>query len=365
MDQDDSGTTTPRVNLREVAETLAAYLAVPVVLVYPFGFVALFLQFTSYFDLEFYTAWYAVSLVNRTIVIGQGATILLVALLGSVLLSGIVSQILRWRGARPAGRWIRPVLLMLVSAAVLVLYVLYSRILAAGKMSWLAVVGREPGECRADALRHQLNLWPDSLIPALIFLSGILLGGFLIYRSHERYSRSSSAEERRYPIGSNVLTEAFWFFVRGIMQRWIWAGLIVAYSFGIAASLVLASLTPGFMPYVSFGFPSADPPEPPSYATEPERHPTADRLLSYADAQWHFLHRRVNREGEREYRVVSLPSSGTSYARVVPMIVDPRVAPLPWSEHAVTKVAEPCPIDRVTPVVNEPPAAPAAKARQD
>src|SRR3712207_2457403 len=84
--------TTPQVSFRDLAQTLAAYLALPVVLLYPFGFVALFAQFTNYFDLDFYTAWYAASLVNRVVVIGQGATILAAALIGSILLSGIVGQ---------------------------------------------------------------------------------------------------------------------------------------------------------------------------------------------------------------------------------------------------------------------------------
>jgi hypothetical protein len=46
-----------RVNLLGVAQTFAAYLALPAVLLYPFGFVALFAQFTNYFRLDFYTAW--------------------------------------------------------------------------------------------------------------------------------------------------------------------------------------------------------------------------------------------------------------------------------------------------------------------
>jgi hypothetical protein len=88
--------TAPRLSFLTIAQTLAAYLALPVLLLYPFGFVALFAQFTNYFRLDFYTAWYAASLVHRVVILGQGATILAAALIGSVLLSGIVAQIFLW-----------------------------------------------------------------------------------------------------------------------------------------------------------------------------------------------------------------------------------------------------------------------------
>jgi hypothetical protein len=78
----------------EIVQTLTAYVAVPVALVYPFGFFALFAQVTKYFYLDSYTAWYAASLVNRMVAIGQGVTILALALIGSVLLSALISQIL-------------------------------------------------------------------------------------------------------------------------------------------------------------------------------------------------------------------------------------------------------------------------------
>jgi hypothetical protein len=96
-DQATPGQQASRSNLRDVADTLTAYLAIPVILLYPFGFLALFLQFTRYFGLDFYTAWYAASLVNRMVAIGLGATILVAALLGSALLAGNVGQSLLLR----------------------------------------------------------------------------------------------------------------------------------------------------------------------------------------------------------------------------------------------------------------------------
>jgi hypothetical protein len=363
-----------KTNFLEVAQTLAAYVAIPVALVYPFGFVALFLQFVRYFGLEFYTAWYALSLVNKTIVIGQGATILIVALVGSVLLAGTVGQtlILLWdENTTDAGRFRRRILAVgltlgfLVTA--LVLYVLYSRMLAWGRMSWSAIVGVQTGECRDNALRHQLNFWPDSLIPAAIFVLGVFLGGLLIYESYHRYHQGLSAEStqaqtvHQHPGLILMFLRGAWsfgkgsliFFVRGVTQRWIWSGLLTAYIFGIVASLWLAWATPAFMPYVNFGFSSpisdgqpaahssGESETQPFYDVEPPTQPTSDRYLSHAEGHWHFIHRGESAEGKREYRVISLREDQVSYARVVDAGVKGRVAPFPW-ENPSTWDLEPC-----------------------
>ena len=369
--------TTPRTNFLEIAQTLAAYVAIPVALVYPFGFVALFLQFMRYFGLESYTGWYAVSLVNRTIVMGQGATILIVALTGSVLLAGIVGHILlRYENRTDTGRfvpWGMVVELAVVSLVALVLYVLYSRILAAGRISWSAIAGLQSNECRDNALRHQLNLWPDSLPPAFIFVLGVLLGGFVIYGSCLEYRQRANANERRSSVVAprpsgihrfliriwTLIGRPFRFFVEGVTQRWILPGLTVAYIFAICASLWLAWATPAFMPYVNFGFANAvseeqllaeDPPaadssggpdEQPFYAAEPPTQPTSDRYLSHAEGHWHFLHRGESTAGKREYRVISLREYEVSYARVVDAGVKGRVAPFPW-QHPSTRDLEPC-----------------------
>jgi len=366
--------TTPRTNFLEVAQTLAAYVAIPVALVYPFGFVALFLQFMRYFGFEFYTAWYALSLVNKTIVIGQGATILIVTLIGSVLLAGIIGQILiRLWDENPTGavRLVRRVLavgLTLVSLTIaFVLYVLYSRMLAWGKMSWSAIVGLQSDECRDNALRHQLNFWPDSLIPAVIFVFGVFLGGLLTFESYQRYRRrlfadvpqASTADQHmgsilRFLNGAWLFVKGrFVFFVRGVTQRWIWSGLLTAYVFGIIASLWLAWATPAFMPYVNFGFtspisdeqPTADnsgePETRPFYDVEPPTQPTSDRYLSNADGHWHFIHRGASEAGKREYRIISLREDQVSYARVVDAGVKGRVAPFPWKNPSTWDL-KPC-----------------------
>ena len=87
------------MSVPDIVHTLAAYVAIPVALVYPFGFFALFVQFTKYFYLDFYSAWYAASLVNRMVAVGQGVTILVLSLIGSVLLSAKIAQ------ACPRSEW--------------------------------------------------------------------------------------------------------------------------------------------------------------------------------------------------------------------------------------------------------------------
>lgn len=328
----------PSFSFLNLAQTLAAYLALPVALLYPFGFVALFAQFTNYFRLDFYTAWYAASLVNRVVILGQGATILAVALIGSVLLSGAVAQIfLRHDASGRPGRFVRGrvlgVKLVLVSVLTLLLYVSYSRVLAAGRVFGAAILGREPTECREEALRHQLNLWPDSLVPALTFVVGSLCGGWLMYKAYRRYRQSVSLNEGRGPVSDYRLRGTFRLLVRGITQGWILPGLVAAYTFGIAASLVLAWYTPAFMPLLTYG-------ATPEYRGGAE--PTHNRLLSYTDGNWHFLHRRKV-EGGREYRVVSLTGGEAKFVRVRPHRATAfRVAPFPWSNDAVMRVTKPC-----------------------
>jgi hypothetical protein len=172
-----------RIDFPAILQTLAAYVAIPVALVYPFGFFALFVQFTRYFYLDFYTAWYAASLVNRMVTIKQGVSILALALVGSVLLSKKIAQILLKpemspESSRSKGFTVKGANLTTLLAVTLVLYIAYSRLLAGGRLSWFVLRERKSTECDPDqAMRHLLNLWPDSLVPALIFVAGCLIGG--------------------------------------------------------------------------------------------------------------------------------------------------------------------------------------------
>lgn len=327
-----------RVNLLGVAQTLAAYLALPVVLLYPFGFVALFAQFVNYFGLDFYTAWYAASLVSRVVVLGQGASILAAALIGSVLLSGLVAQIfLRHDNSGGARlRFVRKrslgAKLAFLSISTILLYVLYSRIVAAGRFS-PALLGSKPTECLEEALRHQLNLWPDSLVCAFIFVVGGLWGGWIMYGSYRRYRQSVAVNEGSGPVVDYRARSILRFLVRGITQGWILPGLGAAYTFGLVASLMLAWYTPAFMPLLTYG-------DTPEYRGGQE--PNVNRLLSHEDGSWNFLHRRKTVDG-REYRIVTMTEGEARFVRVRPHEERAfRVAPFPWSEDAVSKVTKPC-----------------------
>ena len=331
--------TGPRVSFLDIAQTLVAYLALPVALLYPFGFVALFAQFTNYFRLDFYTAWYAASLVDRVVALGQGVTILAAALVGSVLLSGIVAQMFLWHDTGGASRrFARGRMLgakmALVVLLTLLLYVLYSRIQAAGRLFSPAILGSKPNGCLEETLRHQLNLWPDSLVPAFLFVVGGLCGGWLMYRAYQRYRQSVSLNEGLGPVVDHRVRGTLRFLVRGITQSWILPGLTAAYIFGIAASLMLAWYTPAFMPLLTYG-------DSPDYGGREE--PSHNRLLSHKDGSWNFLHRNKI-EGGREYRIVSFTDGEARFVRVRPHRATAfRVAPFPWSEDAATRVTEPCP----------------------
>jgi len=303
--------TTSRISLSEIAQTLAAYVAIPVALVYPFGFFALFVQFTKYFGLDFYTAWYAASLVNKMVAIGQGVTILAIALFGSVLLSAKIAQILlkhnnlyieykstgssrlrricvRRRSLRAKLRRVfrqHPLLrrcllvtkLIMLLAVTLILYISYSRILAGGRISWFVIRGRKSTECDlVQAHRHQLNLWPDSLFPALVFIVGCSLGGWLIYRSYESHRKSVDEIRYRSPLEDYRLRPEF--FKRGVTAGWILSGLATAYVVSVLASVLLAAYTPAFMPYMTYGS---------TIQYQGGKEPTNNRFLSHAEGQWY------------------------------------------------------------------------------
>jgi hypothetical protein len=134
----------------------------------------------NYFFLDFYTAWYAASLVNRMVAIEQGVIILALALVASVVLSARIAKILRTheKSGVSSGFERRGALyakLVRISLLILIFYIAYSRIVAGGRPSLFAIRGRLSTECSQDkAAWHQLQLWPDSIVPASIFLVGCL-----------------------------------------------------------------------------------------------------------------------------------------------------------------------------------------------
>jgi hypothetical protein len=74
--------------VKEVALTISAYIAIPVALCFPVGLFALWLGFIHYYGFQFSTAWQAAIVVDRNIVVGRGASILLIPLIASVLFPG-------------------------------------------------------------------------------------------------------------------------------------------------------------------------------------------------------------------------------------------------------------------------------------
>jgi hypothetical protein len=200
-----------------------------------------------------------------------------------------------------------------------------------------SISGREPiDKCLAGALRHQLNLWPDSLGPALILVVGAWWGGWLIFSSYQRYCRSVPSNEGLDTIDYHT-RGLVRFLISGITQGWIWRGLLAAYACGIAASLMLAWATPAFMPYMTYG---------PTPDSAKQVGDLKDRFLSYAEGRWYFTHRVEAAAGEVEgYRIVGLSDSAeeAKYVRIRPHPARAaRVAPFPWSEKAVTRTTQPC-----------------------
>lgn len=338
-----------RASFLETAQTLAAYVAIPVALVYPFGFFALFVQLAKYFFLDFYTAWYAASLVNRMVAIGQGAIVLTLALGASVLLSATVAQIfLNHAEVRGPGRIERRAVLYTLglSLLILALYVASSRAMAGGRLSLFALRGRESTECaatvsaRAKIRWQQLDLWPDSLLPASIFLAGCLLGGLVIYRSYRDYLRTE-ANEGRSPLRDYRLRPGF--FYRGVTEGWIRSGLAIAYVFSVVASIVLAAYTPVYLPFITYGD---------TVEYRGGKEPTDKAFLSHTDGHWYFLHRLENdndahprRWDPPDFKIVSLAEGKADHVRVNPNLPRAsRVAPLPWglAEPPLQLVNDPC-----------------------
>jgi hypothetical protein len=79
------------MNVKDIAQTVTAYLAIPALLFYPAGFLSIWLQFHNYYNLALSTAWQAASLVDRVVVMGRGATVLAVTLVVSLISSAVIS----------------------------------------------------------------------------------------------------------------------------------------------------------------------------------------------------------------------------------------------------------------------------------
>ena len=346
---------TQRIGFLDVVQTLAVFLAVPVALLYPVGFFALFAQFVNYFFMDLYTAWYAASLVNRMVAIEQGFTILALALVASVILSAIIARRFlahdksivtsgdESRSSPPdlptvpaklkaaftlSGFERRGALyaeLIVISLLILFLYSVYSRIVAAGRLSLFAFRGRLSTECNPDKVTwHQVELWPDALVPALIFLVGCVWGGWLIYSSYQAYRWRIYANRHRSPPAERRLGNSIF---EGVTEGWILSGLAIAYMFSVIASIALAWNTPAFMPFMTYG-------DTVEHHGEPK--PTENAFLSLTEGQWYFVH-RIETDTDKnpktwkppDFTIVSLAEREVKHVRVRPNPPNAsRVAPL-------------------------------------
>jgi hypothetical protein len=214
------------------------------------------------------------------------------------------------------------------SPVILILYSAYSRIVAQGTLSWpavhLALRGRLSIECNKRKVAwHQLELWPDALVPASIYLVGCLWGGWLIYSSYQNYRRRTYdnrllyLEDRR--LGNTIL--------EGVTKGWLLSGLAIAYLFSVFASIVLAYNTPAYMPYMTYG---------PTVEHRGEPKPNVNSFLSHTENQWYLLHRIPNDTDKKaktwkppDFVIVSLADSKVKHVRVRPNPPKAsRVAPL-------------------------------------
>ena len=321
---------TQRISFLDVVQTLAAFVALPVALLYPVGFFALFAQFVNYYFMDLYTAWYAASLVNRMVAIEQGVTILALALLASVILTVIIARrflahdksIVPSEDESNESRFERRGALYAeligISLVILVLYSAYSRIVAGGgRLSWFglwfALRGRLSTECNEVKIaRHQVELWPDALVPASIFLVGCLWGGWLVYSRYQAYRRRTYTDRDRYPADRRLHNAI----VGGVTEGWILSGLAIAYMFSVFASIVLAWYTPAFMPYMTYG-------DTVEHRGEPK--PTVNTFLSHTEGQWYFLHRIEKDTDDNpktwklpDYTIVSIAEREVKHVRVRP-----------------------------------------------
>ena len=366
---------TQRTSFLDVLQTLGAFVAIPVALLYPVGFFALFAQFTNYFFLDFYTGWYAASLVNRMVAIEQGATILVLALVASVVLSAIIAQIFlthaksrvpsgferrrslgkpstvgaklkalfaRLKAAFTLSRYERRGVLCAKLLGLflpsLILYIVYSRMLAGGRVSWFVLRGRQSTECNQEKVRwYQLNLWPDSLVPAFVFLAGCLIGGWLIHRSYRTYRQRTYANRGSYLAARRRLPSVS----NGVTEGWLLKGLLVAYAFSVFASIALAWFTPAFVPFMTYGD---------TVVHRGEPQPTENAFLSHTEGHWYFVRRIQNdyvddpyRWSRPDYIIVSVAEREVKHVQVRP---NPprasRVEPLPFGLGEEPLEKDPC-----------------------
>jgi hypothetical protein len=93
-------------SLRDIAETVAAYVGIPALLLYPFGLFVLALLLWGLEgkdrpNVDFITAWYAASLVPNVVIAGHGARAFLIPLLITLGVSFAVAKVSFWIDRTP------------------------------------------------------------------------------------------------------------------------------------------------------------------------------------------------------------------------------------------------------------------------
>lgn len=327
------------IDIKEAAQTFTAYLAIPVALFYPAGFLALWLQFSNYYDFTLGTAWQAVSLVDRTAVVGQGAAILTVALITSVVFSWLVGRILLWtevpaRIVSTRDKILRFAALLGLSLSAGVFFILYSRVLHSGYLSvqttspnigvdFALLRNRDCSRWVINYLEQKDNLdyWPDTVLPALLFITGGLVGGYLMYRSYRRFHDNLRAEVRTEELRPKIElysvlyqpSRFFTFFREGVVDGWIYSGLVATYLLSVTSVVVLAFFLQVTLPYMWYTTTVAV--DQGSMRQGTESGEGAGRLLSHSNGYWYVISQPVCRsasgkpykkQGERQYHYRSI-----------------------------------------------------------
>jgi hypothetical protein len=286
--------------LRDFAETLAAYIGIPAILLYPVGFLVFVLQISSFYPFDFSTAWYATSLIPATVVTGQGAKYLLVPLLISVIISTLVahqlvakygkalSEAFKPKQAKeeeasseqrsPLRRFItrrRHVSALLTELSVLRRQRLVPGISVIMTLVLIVALLIAPlvGLLVAFATGRPGFLYWGFLVP-LGTVSGLIGAGLIAFSYYER----TGSEGTEVTSGS-ARSSVSWLW-RGATERWIFKGLLVAYAGSVLSALLI------ILPLDRLG----QDPDLPHVKMQVSGHEIEDGvLLSHSDGYWHVI----------------------------------------------------------------------------
>jgi uncharacterized repeat protein (TIGR01451 family) len=267
----------------DIGQILATYIGIPVVLLYPVGFLVFVLQISRFYPFDFSTAWYAASLIPATVVTGQGVKYLLLPLLISVLISSFVARV--FIVSYEQDRRLLSALGLGILLSVLVLPL--------GIIVFALIAGREG-----------LLYWAFFIPLGALFG---LIGARHILNSY--YQHQYSADDKQRQGAPDFLPGFLDWFSRGVRERWIFKGLLTAY----AGSVISA-----FLIVFPLDWLDKDPDLPHVKMKTSGRVIEDGILLSHSDGYWHVIDTsRVDADPsiERQSLVIS-PGKDVSYVRV-------------------------------------------------